>query len=234
MSMKQAAGLTALVVMSNLLSVPTSIHLAGGGRPTGTSLVSTARAQAMFEGGFLNSKAKEEGKAVGAEKKKEGEAAAKEGNALKSLTEKMEAKNEWKPGEFSTRKDPLDPNSPALGEGKTQGWLRTEEGTSKVASPSQGGAQSGWPNRVREAMGETPLGKNAAEAAAHAEGEAAGMMKEGQKAVLDINNEICGKCKDALPHILPPESELTVRSLDTVTGRVVETVIKSLRIDPVP
>ena len=234
MSVKQAAALTALFVLANLLDVPATIDAPAGGRLTFTSFASTARAQGMFEGGFLNSKAKEEGKAVGAEKKKEGEAAAEEGNALKSLTEKLETKNEWKPGEFSTNKTPGDPSSPPLGKGKTQGWLRTEEGATKVASPSQGGAQSGWPNRVREAMGETPLGKNAAEAATHAEGEAAGMMKQGQKAVLDINNEICGKCKDALPHILPPESELTVRSLDTTTGKVVETVIKSLRIDPIP
>lgn len=233
MSVKQAARLTALCVLANLLDVPAANHPPGGGRLT-VAFTSTAKAQGMFEGGFLNSKAKQEGEAVGAEKKKEGEAAAEEGNALKSVTEKMETKNEWEPGEFSTNKDPHDPNSPALGKGKTQGWLRTKEGTTKVGSPSQGGAQSGWPNKVRQAMGETDLGKNAAEAATHAEGEAASMMKQGQKAWLDINNEICGKCKDALRHILPPESELTVRSLDTETGKVVETVIKSLRVFAIP
>jgi len=169
-------------------------------------------AQPGFEAGIGNTRAARDGKTAETEKKAEARAACKVTNSLGSLADSIGGAPKF---------DIKD-----LGEKKTAGWLRTSgKPAVKVGSPGVAGATrpAGWKDKVVEMFSGNRYGQaDAGKIANHAEGQAAGLMREGgiKKAYLDINNDyVCRECLWFVEHILPDGYELIVRFIDKAGKR---------------
>ncbi len=165
-------------------------------------------AQPGIDFGIGNARVTRDGRAVAEEKTAEARAACKITNALGSVADLVGGVPA-----FDTK---------GLGAIKTAGWLRTGGNSAiKVGSSKVRGATrpAGWRNQVEELFsGNRYSQADAAKIAHHAEGQAAGLMRERgiTRATLDINNNyVCRECLWFVEHILPEGYELIVRYIDT-------------------